>query len=284
MRVVRRAAYDPQYPAEPAVHRGQSPHSPAGGRFAIKNRLADAELVSVGGISIDGEPLPLSAVRLILEDGRIFGANQITPDSPLPFPLRSTLNIHGSPAPGGRAPSHFGGLRHQALRASDPGNRGRLIPAFAASTLNVPRHPSRNYAPETIARRHRLMDQVRGKSFDHLNHYSFDPRQTQGNCENFVGVAQVPIGLAGPLLIHGEYAEGEYLIPLATTEGTLVASHNRGMKVLRLCGGVKTTVIPDAMQRAPVFVFRDARAGRDFARWVEVHPERSARPPRPLPK
>ena len=86
-----------------------------------------------------------------------------------------------------------------------------------------------------------------------------------------MGVAEVPIGLAGPLHVCGEFADGEYLIPLATTEGTLVASHNRGMKVLNLSGGVKTTVMADAMQRAPVFVLKDARACRDFVEWVQSH-------------
>ena len=73
-----------------------------------------------------------------------------------------------------------------------------------------------------------------------------------GNVENFIGVAQVPIGLAGPLLVDGEHAQGEFYVPLATAEGTLVASYNRGMKLLREAGGVKTTVMDDAMQRAPV--------------------------------
>jgi hydroxymethylglutaryl-CoA reductase (NADPH) len=50
-----------------------------------------------------------------------------------------------------------------------------------------------------------------------------------------------------------------------------VASYNRGIKVLNLCGGVRVTVIADAMQRAPVFVFEDARSGREFLRWVEAN-------------
>jgi hydroxymethylglutaryl-CoA reductase (NADPH) len=81
-------------------------------------------------------------------------------------------------------------------------------------------------------------------------------------------VAQVPLGFAGPLKVHGEGATGEYLIPLATAEGTLVASYNRGMKVLNLSGGVLCTVVEDCMQRAPVFVFDSARQARDFAKWV----------------
>jgi hydroxymethylglutaryl-CoA reductase (NADPH) len=62
---------------------------------------------------------------------------------------------------------------------------------------------------------------------------------------------------------------GEFLIPLATTEGTLVASYSRGMKVLNLSGGVTCTVLADAMQRAPVFVFDSAREAREFSLWVE---------------
>ena len=89
--------------------------------------------------------------------------------------------------------------------------------------------------------------------------------------ENFIGVAQVPIGLAGPLLITGEHAKGEFKIPLATTEGTLVASYSRGMKALTLSGGVKCTVVADRMQRAPLFVFGDAREARTFGAWVKAH-------------
>ena len=70
------------------------------------------------------------------------------------------------------------------------------------------------------------------------------------------------------LKVNGEFATEEYMIPMATTEGTLVASYNRGIKVLNLSGGVKCTVVADAMQRAPVFVFEDARAGRKFVSWI----------------
>jgi hydroxymethylglutaryl-CoA reductase (NADPH) len=66
--------------------------------------------------------------------------------------------------------------------------------------------------------------------------------------EGFADVAQVPLGFAGPLLVHGEHAKGEYFVPLATTEGTLVASYNRGMRITREAGGITATVIDDAMQ------------------------------------
>ena len=81
----------------------------------------------------------------------------------------------------------------------------------------------------------------------------------------------MPIGIAGPLLVDGEHAKGEFYVPLATAEGTLVASYNRGMKLLREAGGVKTTVIDDAMQRAPSFLFESAREARAFGEWLTEH-------------
>ena len=135
----------------------------------------------------------------------------------------------------------------------------------------IPRSDQDDYSDEAIAARQRFAEQFSNEEFHHLKQYSFDAHQLQGNCEQFMGVAQIPVGLAGPLTVNGEHAQGDFLIPLATTEGTLVASYNRGMQVLNLCGGVKCTVIGDAMQRAPVFVFSDARGARDFGKWVEDH-------------
>jgi len=67
-------------------------------------------------------------------------------------------------------------------------------------------------------------------------------------------------------------AEGEYFyIPMATSEGTLVASFSRGMRLTRESGGVTTTILDDAMQRAPCFVFSNARHAREFGEWVETN-------------
>jgi len=135
----------------------------------------------------------------------------------------------------------------------------------------LPRDNGDDYSREAAAAaaRRQVVRAETGACLDHVAGFSFDPGVLPGNIEGFSGVAQVPLGFAGPLLVHGENARGEYFVPLATTEGTLVASYNRGMRLTREAGGVTATVIDDAMQRAPVFVFRDARAARDFARWVD---------------
>ena len=133
----------------------------------------------------------------------------------------------------------------------------------------IPRSLTDDYTSEMAEARRQYLKEKTGKELEHTARYSFDPSILPGNIEHFIGVAQVPIGLAGPLLVNGEHARGEFYIPLATTEGTLVASYNRGMKLLRQAGGVTTTISDDAMQRAPVFVFKSARNAREFGLWVE---------------
>lgn len=139
------------------------------------------------------------------------------------------------------------------------------------ASVRVPYSKEDDYAEEIIRRRQELVQERIGEPLQHVNRYSFDPHVCRGNIESFIGVAQVPIGLAGPILIHGEHAQGEFLIPLATSEGTLVASYNRGMKALTMAGGVLCTVAADQMQRAPVFIFENARHARDFADWLREH-------------
>lgn len=135
--------------------------------------------------------------------------------------------------------------------------------------IRIPRDQQHDCTDEMAAQRRDFIQEQTGANLSHLAQYSFDPAILPGNIENFIGVAQVPIGVAGPLRIVGEHARGDFYIPLATTEGTLVASYNRGMRLLTESGGVKTTVVDDCMQRAPVFIFSDAMQAREFGRWVE---------------
>jgi hydroxymethylglutaryl-CoA reductase (NADPH) len=135
----------------------------------------------------------------------------------------------------------------------------------------IPRDREHDYTDEMAAKRQAFVAEKTGADLEHVGKYSFDPGVLPGNVENFTGVAQVPIGLAGPLTVRGEHAQGDFLVPLATTEGTLVASYNRGMRLIGECGGVKTTVVDDHMQRAPAFILDDALQAREFGRWVDEH-------------
>ncbi|MEM0953855.1 MAG: hydroxymethylglutaryl-CoA reductase [Pseudomonadota bacterium] len=131
----------------------------------------------------------------------------------------------------------------------------------------IPRQEN-DYTPDIITERQQFIESQTGAALQHTKHFSFDPESMEGNVEQLFGVAQLPIGLAGPLLVNGEHAQGEFYVPMATIEGTLVASYNRGMRVIREAGGVMTTVCGEAMQRAPTFVFHSARQARDFCDWL----------------
>jgi hydroxymethylglutaryl-CoA reductase (NADPH) len=145
-----------------------------------------------------------------------------------------------------------------------------MADAVDAPRPRIPRAGD-DHQPEVIAARQRFVAEQTGVTLDHVTRHSLDPAALPGNIEHFIGVAQVPIGIAGPLRFRGEHADGDVLVPLATTEGTLVASYNRGMRLLTEAGGVRTTVVHEAMQRAPVFLLGDALEARTFGAWVEDH-------------
>ena len=137
--------------------------------------------------------------------------------------------------------------------------------------IPVPRDRENDYTREAAAKRQEFVRERTGVQLENVSSYSFDPGVLTGNVEQFLGAAQVPIGLAGPLLVNGEHAQGEFYVPMATAEGTLVASYNRGMRLLYEAGGVTTTIMADHMQRAPAFLFESARESRGFAEWLDEH-------------
>jgi len=114
--------------------------------------------------------------------------------------------------------------------------------------------------------RRRFVSEHRAPQLINVGKYAFDPDVVRGNIECFAGVAQGADWFCGTVAGEWRTRAGRVLCALATTEGTLVSSYSRGMKLLREAGGVTVTVIDDAMQRAPVFVFgtRAARVNSAF--------------------
>ena len=135
----------------------------------------------------------------------------------------------------------------------------------------IPRDRDNDYSREMASQRAAFVAEMTGTVLDTVSSYTIDPAASRGNIENFTGTVQVPLGIAGPLTLVGEHAKGDFYIPMATTEGTLVASYSRGMRVISECGGVKTTVVKHSMQRAPVFLFDNALEAREFGKWLEAN-------------
>lgn len=92
------------------------------------------------------------------------------------------------------------------------------------------------------------------------------------NCENMVGAIAVPVGLAGPVVMHDgedQSQSREYMLPLATTEGALIASVSRGVKSINANGGALSSAVQRGMSRAPAFVFPDGIQARKFTRYLD---------------
>ena len=250
---------------------GSLANEPPGFRLSLKNRLSDVTLLRIVRVKFDHIEYPAKALEVDLGDGRWRPATEITPDKPHDFPLRQVAHLR---APGQQLPEGTHELEI-AIEVKGIGALSFSVKDHVAEpqprAVSVPYSKEDNYTPAIIAERQKYIERISGAKLEHVSKYSFDPQRTKGNIENFTGVAQIPLGFAGPLKVNGEHAQGEFIIPLATTEGTLVASYNRGMKILNLSGGVTCTVIGDAMQRAPVFVFDNAREASRFVRWVEAN-------------
>ncbi|WP_324254917.1 hydroxymethylglutaryl-CoA reductase [Fluctibacter halophilus] len=247
---------------------------PGGVKFLLKNRLKDATLKRVNKIILDGREVPAEKISVQISPDHMMPLTELNDGDDLPFPLRASVGIilhveHG--------PEQQKSCIEISFEATPFGKLSFAVEDVLTEPTEddskIPRDPMDDYGEKVIAERQRYFEQYTGGTVNHVGKYSIDPQTLKGNIENFIGVAQVPMGLAGPVIVHGEHAKGEFLVPLATTEGTLVASYNRGIKLLNMNGGAKVTVVEDAMQRAPVFVFEDARGARDFVQWVDENIE-----------
>jgi len=216
-----------------------------GVRFSVKNRLSPSVLLEVTNVAIDGRDIPRDNVAIACNQGENVALNLINPDNPIDFPLAALLTFHLNVEPLSEGDHDievvfntqpFGQLK---LEVTDALNTGKRAPG------TLPRDAEDDTSGEIIQSRQTFIKEHTDVDLEHISSYSINPHLTRGNIEHFTGTAQIPMGFAGPVLVDGQHAKGEFYVPLATTEGTLVASYNRGMKVLHRSGGVKCTVVGD---------------------------------------
>ena len=139
---------------------------------------------------------------------------------------------------------------------------------------DLPRSRDDDFAPEPIAARRALAERAAGRALPLLAGASVAPAEARGNVENLIGFAQVPLGLAGPLIVDTSSGPAEVYVPMATSEGALVAAHSRGMRLLRAGGGARSRVVREGLTQNPILVYDDAAqaiAARDRTR--ELVPE-----------
>ncbi len=135
----------------------------------------------------------------------------------------------------------------------------------------VPRLKDQGYAPDQVDKRRRWVEQQTGADLETIGRFSISSEAMRSNIENPIGAVQMPVGVAGPLRVRGEHAEGDFYVPLATTEGALVRSYERGMVALTRAGGAEARVLLDENRVSPIFHFASLGEATDFCRRLPEH-------------
>src|SRR6202165_117778 len=161
-----------------------------------------------------------------------------------------------------------------AVTAAAPLTRAELVRSLIEGERRFHELP-KDLAPEEAAEiRRRALEEMTRTPLSNIAHHSLDvTRASRRNCENFIGVAQVPMGICGPLRVRGLHIDGDVYVPLATTEAALVASTNRGCSAIREAGGAVVRVEDVGMTRAPVFRTSGIVQTQTFLRWIREHYE-----------
>ncbi|HME69296.1 MAG TPA: hydroxymethylglutaryl-CoA reductase [Myxococcota bacterium] len=137
---------------------------------------------------------------------------------------------------------------------------------------HLPRVSTENTAEAAAELRDWLSDRT-GAALRYICQTAFTIEETRGKTENVIGAAHLPIGVAGPLIIKGDNANGTFYVPMATTEGTLVATYLHGMRATAKAGGVTACVLDDMLDITPAFVVHDLAQARALVAWVQDHME-----------
>ena len=153
---------------------------------------------------------------------------------------------------------------------SDP---DRLLERVRAGELRLHELDAHTDPDTATAVRRRYVEAETDVDLETVGEYAFDAEAAEPNIENMIGGVQVPMGVAGPVPVDGGAADGEYYLPLATTEGALVASVNRGLSTVSAAGGAAARVTKHGMTRAPVFRVNGVVDGLETVEWVNENGE-----------
>lgn len=116
----------------------------------------------------------------------------------------------------------------------------------------------------------RIKNELHNKGFttNAFEHHTLTAEQLAGNIEYFIGTAQLPLGIVGPVNVHGDHAQGSFYVPFATTEGSLVSSYRRGVQALNRSGGVTAKIISDGMKVTPVYYTKGLAESCELTQWL----------------
>ncbi|GAC1478949.1 MAG: hydroxymethylglutaryl-CoA reductase [Gemmatimonadaceae bacterium] len=154
------------------------------------------------------------------------------------------------------------------LRLHSPSDlKGRLAPKPHDPAPKVPSGSATS--PDAVAARWAVLSattETRAELLDERT--AAQAHRYERNVENFIGTVKVPVGVIGPVRVNGTHAQGDYHVPLATTEAALVASYGRGASLLSAVGGCAAVTIDEGIARSPGFAFTTLYDAGQFIAWV----------------
>lgn len=142
----------------------------------------------------------------------------------------------------------------------------RLRPHTEASLPHVP--GGAVISEDAVQRRWSLLGASAAVHEKLMDHPAGDLAVYHRNIENFIGTVRLPVGIAGPLRVNGLFAQGDYYVPLATTEAALVASYNRGATLITKAGGAAAALLNEGVSRSPAFAFNSIEDLGRFLNWL----------------
>lgn len=160
----------------------------------------------------------------------------------------------------------------KSTMASEDVSKGAILEKLIKDKLKMHEISDKIPAEDAIVLRREFIEEKTNTILKAMASYSFDIESVSSrNTENIIGAIHIPLGVAGPLKVVGEFAKGDYYIPLATTEGALVASVNRGSLAISNSGGVIVRIVSNKMTRAPLFKSGGIKHSLEIKKWVESH-------------
>jgi len=151
---------------------------------------------------------------------------------------------------------------------SDAADADDLIQRVRDGNLRLHELEDHADADTAATARRRLVERETGVALDAIADYGFPAERADANIENMIGAAQIPLGVAGPVTVDGSALDGDHYLPMATTEGALLASVNRGCSVIDAAGGATARVTKSGMTRAPAFSVDDVAEAEALVDWV----------------
>lgn len=139
---------------------------------------------------------------------------------------------------------------------------------------DVPKEPKEDYTSSFIYKRNLWLEWKTRTSLTTIRNYAEIPEKMKGNIEYPIGCVQIPVGIAGPIKVNGEYARGEFYVPFATTEGALVATYHRGMRMVSKGEGINVRIIKDEVHISPSFEVRGIEEAQEVISWIGLNFDR----------